>query len=462
MEILFIALYLLFIVFVGYVFILEIDSKKSLWTYEVILLSPSIGAGIVGFLLFYLSIFGISTIYTLSTTTGICIFLMFLHRKRYLFQFKAILSLFRRFFFNPSLYKIDFLLFLVIFIIFSSVITYSLVFPVYEWDAFAIWMLKAKIIFFENQHIASSQYFFSPSLGYTHPEYPLLFPSLISGIFTCIARIDNVLGKVMYPFILLGFICLLYSSARWKLNRTNSLLITCIGISVPAVWQISSVGLADMPLALFYGGSLLYIIKSLQNHNNRIYLILAFTFSVFCALTKNEGFALAIINIFVFSVFRLLAKKDKKSIKEIIVFVLLFAVIILPWHLFSADIPRFQEAYFSRIKYSIIAENIGRLKVIIPEFCKQGWNFYRWGALLLLLICSSLWKPQIIKEKTLYITWILFFLHLFLYIFVYIITPWDLKRLMIMSLHRILIHTVPSIILIISLNLYFIPNYAVK
>jgi hypothetical protein len=76
----------------------------------------------------------------------------------------------------------------VILVMFLIVLGDSLLMPVYNGDAYAIWVLKAKVLFYEGFR---SAYFRNPNLGYSHLDYPLLIPMLISGVYSILGSEDD-------------------------------------------------------------------------------------------------------------------------------------------------------------------------------------------------------------------------------------------------------------------------------
>ena len=61
------------------------------------------------------------------------------------------------------------------------VAVHALGFPFYEWDSFAIWGLKAKVVAHESLAAPRPAYFHDLTLSYSHPDYPLLTPFLLAG-----------------------------------------------------------------------------------------------------------------------------------------------------------------------------------------------------------------------------------------------------------------------------------------
>jgi hypothetical protein len=331
----------------------------------------------------------------------------------------------------------------VILVMFLIVIGDSMLMPVYSGDAYAIWGLKAKVLFYEG---FKSNYFHNPNLGYSHLDYPLLVPMLISGVYSILGTADDSYGKIIYPFIYLLFIGLVFSAARRKLDLEKSLLLTALLASIPALIRWSGAGTADTVLTFFYAGSILHLIVFMEKEN--IYdLMLSAFYSSLCILTKNEGLPLALINIFIFIIFHSIPKRDAKYFPA---YVAVIIIPCIPWFVFSGNIPKIHENSLAGIDIAHFGENIERLKIIIPAFLKEYCNIQNWGFFWIMTIPFGLLFRNNLKNRILAILFLLFILHTSLYVFIYIIYPIHLEWLMKTTLQRLILHTTPAILLMLT------------
>lgn len=330
-----------------------------------------------------------------------------------------------------------------ILVMFLIVMGDSLLMPVYNGDAFAIWLLKAKVLFHEG---FGSSYFHNPNLGYSHLDYPLLIPALIGGVYSILGSADDSYGKLIYPLIYLLFVGLVFSASRRKLNMEKSLLLTAFFSSIPALIRWSSAGTADMALSFFYAGSILHLIIFMEREDIWDLLLSAF-YSCLCVLTKNEGLPLALINIFILIVFH---SMPKKNIKSLLCYISVSIIPSIPWFIFSWDIPRIHENSMASINPAHFAGNIARLKIIIPELFKEYCNVQNWGVFWIMGIALVLAVWKHLKNKTVSILLLLFVLHTSLYVFIYIVYPNSLEWLLSTTLERLILHTSPVILLILT------------
>src|SRR5439155_22048644 len=95
-----------------------------------------------------------------------------------------------------------------------------------DWDGFAIWGFKAKVLTYQSLR-ADPAYFHDASLRFSSPDYPLLLPFLTGGFYAAIGHVDDHLDKMMRPLIFAAFAAITYFGLRWKLPRNQSLWLIC-------------------------------------------------------------------------------------------------------------------------------------------------------------------------------------------------------------------------------------------
>lgn len=437
--------YILSILLSGYSVMLLIFPEERRPFYETYALSYALGSGVMGGFLFLASLYfgvvpsrlSVFSIFLISASLIVAVKLWTAERqKEYDNNWYKTMHL--------KLNIIPLFSIVVIFLVFVVVCCHSLLMPLYEWDSFAIWGFKAKVFFYED--LKSSQYFYNPNLGYSHPDYPLLVSLLTTGVYASIGYIDETAGKIIFPFFYLAFICLIYTAIRWKLQGKYSLLLTAVFASTPALVRWSGAGTADVALTFFHMGTIFYMIKYF-NGGKMSDLIFAGLFNSLCLFTKNEGLALSIINIFVFMIFCISAGK---YYKPIIILSLCSIIPCVPWIIFSLGIPRIHENYLACLDPSDFPLNINRLTLIIQGFFNGFISIAKWGIMwiLLLILLAACFKS--LKNKTFLLLSVLLVSHLVLYIFIYSIYPYDFNELLNSTLDRLILHMLPEGILIIT------------
>ena len=351
--------------------------------------------------------------------------------------------------FKPDIFSIFSIV--TISMMFLAVCGHSILMPLYEWDSFAIWGLKAKVLFYEG---LGSDYFQNPNLAYSHLDYPLLVPFLMSaGAFSSPGYMGEMTSKIIFPFLYLAFVILIYNAARWRLDRKHALLLTAVFASTPALVRWSGAGTADMALSFFYAGSIFYLIKFFDD--GKFYnLAISIIFALCCALTKNEGLPLVIINFIVLLIFSSKPLFSIKNLKAPVLYISVFIILYLPWFFFSSNIPKIHENYLGQLTIAKIAGNIDRLSLIIPEMILQFSSIKSWGLVWILALLAGITGPVFFRSKAAFILWCLLAGQLLLYILIYVIYPYnDLSKLLSETIERLYLHILPTGLLIIALQI---------
>ncbi len=91
-----------------------------------------------------------------------------------------------------------------------------------QWDAWAIWNLHAKFLFHED----SWETLFTHKITWTHPDYPLMLPSLIAVFWKGIENISPVIPVIIAYVVYISILSLIYSS----INITRFKFIALIGV----------------------------------------------------------------------------------------------------------------------------------------------------------------------------------------------------------------------------------------
>jgi hypothetical protein len=165
--------------------------------------------------------------------------------------------------------------------------------PQGDWDAWAIWNLRARFLAGSGTwHNAVS-----PELSRTHPEYPLLWSGVIGQAWAATGDAGNpavpiaaaVLISVAAPLLLAASLALLHSSAAgW--------LAALILVSTAAWWRQSQALYADVPLAFWILATLAAAALAQARGWHRPALILSGLLASLAAWTKNEGMLFIVIS----------------------------------------------------------------------------------------------------------------------------------------------------------------------
>jgi hypothetical protein len=433
--------YLLLITLVGYGVVSAIHPSRQMSAVQLTTLSAAVGAGAMGLLLFWASLAGFAPSRNLLSVIA-CVALaglFALKKKKRLVMVKACPGRWEK---GDGWAAIPATLTL---LALGVVLAGSLSTPLQEWDAFAIWGLKAKVL----AHAALRPippYFHDLSLSYSHLDYPLMMPFLTAGAYAAMGGVDDQAGKLVSVFLDVLVVPVIYLGLRWKLRRPPAAFLTAILALLPAMFRYGGTGCADLPLAMFYAGSIFYLAKWLAEPQWPN-LALAILFSTFAAFTKNEGAVLALANGAVILGFGLWRGRRRHRIGAVAFFAGLL-LLNAAWLIWNHSLPRTHEDYGSKLLSPLLAAHLPRLKQIIPEMLVQATNPQAWGLLWILagMVALSGWRAM--AQRYLLAVWILLAMHLASYVLAYVVTPWNLNVLMPATMDRLLLHTAPAVFLL--------------
>ncbi len=452
MNTFFIGIYILSILLSGFAILsaCEIRNEYPQWPlHKMLAFAYIIGSGVSGFLLFWIALLGL----TPSRTWILILFFVSLiaffsakswHLRPFMRNFQQrikknrtiskILNFHKPNYLN-TIQKISLLIAIIAVLISFAIIILNTVFtPLWDIDSFALWGIKSKAIFFTS--LNKNAYFHRVGYGFSHLEYPLLVPLLNAGTYICVGETSQTLGKLLYIPLFISFSILLYHSALERLSSIIAFGFAAILLSSPAILQWSAVGTADIYMAIFYAMTLFFSISYLET-KNKFHFLLAIFADVFMVFTKNEGIPIAIINIFLLFAFTFQTNLTTKQKLTMIFSVLSVISLLIPWFLWSEDIPRIHENYPQQITKILNPENLSRIPRIALAFMSQGGDFFRWGIFWFILIASLLFPA---KRSAFLFVFISLFANFALYFVIFVISPWDVNYLSISALERLLLH----------------------
>jgi hypothetical protein len=158
-----------------------------------------------------------------------------------------------------------------------------------EWDASAIWNLKAAFLAAPSEHWVDG---FTMAIGWSHPDYPLLVSASVARLWTFASNHSTAAPMAFASVVLLSTMLTMGGA----LLRTSGYVGMALGIGlllVPEYVFYATTQGADVPMALF----VLTGVALLSGPPDPGRLALAGAASGFAAWTKNEGLisALAVL-----------------------------------------------------------------------------------------------------------------------------------------------------------------------
>jgi hypothetical protein len=162
--------------------------------------------------------------------------------------------------------------------------------PMWSNDFLAIWGLKGKTIFAAGG--VPRRLFEDPSLGYSHPEYPLGLPFLYAALSFLLGRWDDHAMALLFPFLQAATLLALFG---WLRRRGVAKTVTLGAVALLALFEplYSSflTGMADVPysfVALLFGAALADALDQTDPFAARRLALASFL----AASTKNEALVL--------------------------------------------------------------------------------------------------------------------------------------------------------------------------
>lgn len=159
--------------------------------------------------------------------------------------------------------------------------------PLGDWDAWAIWNLRARFLFSADAWRNG----FSTEIAWSHPDYPLLLPSSVARGYCWIGEP----GWAAPAVIALLFLLAIPALAATALVRSKGLpaalvaAVLCLGV---AYWSLDTSQYADMPLAfLFLAVNTLLLLARWHPGNDWMWP-LAGLLAGAMVWTKNEGWVM--------------------------------------------------------------------------------------------------------------------------------------------------------------------------
>lgn len=258
----------------------------------------------------------------------------------------------------------EYLLFgFIIFLLISVFIT-ALYWPVYYWDALALYDYRARI-FTEAGGIAKSVAISSLPLH----TYPPLTSLAHTFVYVLGGKYAN--PQYIYPLFYLALLITFYSSLRCYCRRSISLIFTSFLAVIPSFIEFASNAYTNLPYAFYYGMGTVYFFRFIQR-KEKADLIISGLLLGFSGWTRSPTEQFFIMNIFVLLLWCI---RQKKSFSAPAYLTLSFLLLAIPWRVFT---------YFV-LKSSPIATEISKA---VEAGIRNPFNFERFFTTIALLLKS--------------------------------------------------------------------------
>jgi hypothetical protein len=167
-----------------------------------------------------------------------------------------------------------------------------------DWDAWAIWNLRARFLYRGGEHWTAA---FSPLIPWTHPDYPLLVPAAVARGWTYAGHETTLVPRLIACLFGAATVGLLMSVLALLRNPSQGYLGGLVLLATPYFLELTTAQYADVPLGFFFLASAALF----EIHDRGILsacpfplkrerigmreLLLAGTLTGLAAWTKNEG-----------------------------------------------------------------------------------------------------------------------------------------------------------------------------
>jgi len=255
--------------------------------------------------------------------------------------------------------------------------------PLLEWDGWAVWALKARVLYELPDDAAAVL----RGGNYGPPSYPLAMPELEALGFRAIGRFDGTVIDLQLLALAFGLL-----GAMWSLSRGRARLLL-VGVAALAVvtapQYLPQLGTnyVDIPLAVFVGATLLAGARWLSGDgDDRGALACFVAFGGMAAMLKNEGTMFAAAAILALLLASLPAERRRLRTAALASAGVL--AIALPWRLYGAayDLPTADYDLRNLFDPVYLWDHADRVRPVLRELVSELTSPGRWG--LLPLACA--------------------------------------------------------------------------
>ena len=307
-----------------------------------------------------------------------------------------------------------------------------------------MWSLKAKVLLGET--LRTTGYFGQASLSYSHPDYPLLVPFVQALTWLALGRTDQLLVIVPFAVMFVAFQVVAYYRLRECAGSTVALAVVA-GLSwVPLLGRQAATGLADVPLMVFHGAGLLYLLGWIMR-GRRGDLALAVLFAACAGFTKNEGLAFLFVNSAALLVLAGVGPERRRMLKGLVWYLALTLLCLGPWLAFRMSV-----SGFGPVAAGLPAMRLSRVPTIAWQMLCEMARWQNWALLWAVLVAMLIVSYRTLLSREVLWCLVIFVLQVGLYVMAYVLTDRDLVWHIRHSADRLLLHTLPVVGMLLALQ----------
>ena len=183
---------------------------------------------------------------------------------------------------------------------FLGAITYN---PHGDEGAWSIWNLRARFLFRAGAFWRDA---FSSDLAWTHPDYPLLLPGLVTLCWKLTGQESSDAPIAIAFLFALGTTGVLVSTLAVIRGRTQALIAGTLLLGTASFVALSAALYGDVPLSFYFLATIALLCLQDRHPEDWRFTALAGLMAGFAAWTRNEGaiFVIAVIAARAFALFR--------------------------------------------------------------------------------------------------------------------------------------------------------------
>lgn len=325
-------------------------------------------------------------------------------------------------------------------IAFYFLVIYARLAPHGDYDAQAIWNLRARFMYRSGNAWETA---FSPLINRNfHMDYPLLIPlSVVGGWNTLGSEVPRVPTMLSLLF-LFGMAGITFSLIAYLRSNVQATLALMLLLATPGLLLFSTFQTADIPLTYFFLATASLLVIG-RNENNRGFVFLSGLMAGLSAWTKNEGIPFVIFmilcTIFVFQIRQ--ARMNLLVLLAGMAFPII--VIILFKILISVNNDLFADNGVREIISKLFTPS--RYIQIITHLISELIHLGNWpiSIIAVLAVYGGIMGFRKLSGPAENVLWILCLSQFIIYMLIYVITPHDLEWHMNYSMSRLLIHLFP-------------------
>jgi len=323
--------------------------------------------------------------------------------------------------------------------------------PVGQWDAWAIWNLRAKFLAGPG---SSWRVAVSPLLTMTHPDYPLLLSSFVARAWKASGTMGALAPLATAAVFFSATIAMLVSAVALLRGSAAAVLAGLVALSTTPLLVWSMAQYADIPAGFYCLGAVALILVDAASSGSRHWALLwAGLCASLAAWTKNEGIVLLACVLVVFVgviAWRQGARAALRQSRLLFAGCLPGIVLVLWFKFFLAPAvdPLVRQGASGVGNLLHVGRYLEVATALVKEMVNLGTGVGHPLILLAILLIALRWQVEQRERTALLIGGLVVGLMLLSYCGVYLITPNDLAWQLQTSLGRLLLQIWSSALLL--------------